>query len=227
MIGGVIRVGTSGWTYEQWRGHFYPKGLRREAELGYAAAHLKAIEINGTFYGLQSPQAFAGWAEQVPAEFMFSIKAPRQITHVLRLRDAHSALANFIASGLLRLGIHLGPILWQFPANFRFDPKRLEPFLCLLPHDTEAAAALGRRHDGTLRAPPWLEVGSVRPIRHAFEIQHESFQCQEFIDLLRAHDVALVCADNSAWPHCVEMTSDFVYCRLYMPPLYEQGRHLR
>ncbi len=120
------------------------------------------------------------------ADFVFAVKAPRLITHILRLRDAQVPLANFIASGLLRLGIHLGPILWQFPSNFRFEPKKLEPFLRLLPQDTGAAVALGRKHDNKLRAPAWLEIETRRPMRHAFEVRHESFRCKEFIDMLRA-----------------------------------------
>jgi uncharacterized protein YecE (DUF72 family) len=224
VSGGVIRVGISGWTYAPWRGLFYPKGLKREQELGYAASQVQTIEINGTFYGMQRPDAFESWAHQVPEDFVFAIKAPRYITHILRLRDPLVPLANFIASGLLRLDIHLGPILWQFPPNFRFDPKRIEPFLRILPHDTGAAAALGRKHDQKLRAPPWLEVGTRRAMRHAFEIRHDSFRCQEFIDLLRAHDVALVCADSVGWPRLMDITSDFVYCRLHgSEELYASG----
>lgn len=224
MSAGVIRVGISGWTYAPWRGVFYPKGLRREEELAYAASHMRAIEINGTFYGMQRPDAFESWADQVPADFVFAIKAPRYITHILRLRDPQVPLANFIASGLLRLGIHLGPILWQFPPNFRFDPARIEPFLRLLPHDITAAAALGRKHDNKLRAPAALEVEGRRAIRHAFEIRHESFQCQEFIDLLQAYDVGLVCADSVEWPRLMDVTSDFVYCRLHgSEELYASG----
>jgi uncharacterized protein YecE (DUF72 family) len=221
---GIVRVGISGWTYAPWRGVFYPKDLKREEELCYAAGHLRSIEINGTFYGMQRPEAFESWAQQVPADFMFAVKAPRYITHILRLKDAQVALANFIASGLLRLGLHLGPILWQFPPNFRFDRGRIEPFLKLLPHDTGAAAALGRRHDNKLRAPPYLEVDARRPMRHAFEIRHDSFLCPEFIDLLRTYDVALVCADSVEWPRLMDVTSDFVYCRLHgSQELYASG----
>jgi uncharacterized protein YecE (DUF72 family) len=214
LTGGIIRVGIAGWTYAPWRGIFYPKELRREQELAYAAAHLRTIEINGTFYCMQRPDAFASWADQVPADFVFSIKAPRDITHILRLRDPLVPLANFVASGVLRLGIHLGPILWQFPSNFRFNSARIVPFMQMLPRDTGAAATLGRKHDDKLRAPAWLEAEFRRPIRHAFEIRHESFRCQEFIDLLRAHNVALVCADSVKWPRLMDVTSDFVYCRL-------------
>jgi uncharacterized protein YecE (DUF72 family) len=224
VTNGIIRVGISGWTYAPWRGVFYPKGLKREGELAYAAGHVRAIEINGTFYGMQRPQAFESWAQQVAADFVFAVKGPRYITHILRLRDPTAPLANFIASGLLRLGIHLGPILWQFPPNFRFDVERIEPFLRLLPHDTGAAAALGRKHDHRLRAPAYLEVETRRPMRHAFEIRHDSFRCQQFIDLLRAHDVALVCSDSVEWPRLMDVTSDFVYCRLHgSEELYASG----
>ncbi len=215
MNAGIVRVGLSGWTYAPWRGVFYPKGLRREEELAYAATHVRSIEVNGTFYGMQRPEAFQAWADQAPAEFIFAVKGPRYITHILRLRDAEVALANFIASGLLRLGCQLGPILWQFPPNFRFDPKRIEPFLRLLPRDTGAAATLARKHDNRLRAPAWLDYEPRRTMRHAFEIRHDSFRCQAFIDLLRAYDVALVCADAPQWPRLMDLTADFVYCRLH------------
>jgi uncharacterized protein YecE (DUF72 family) len=204
-----------GWTYEPWRGAFYPKGLRHEDELRYAASHMRTIEITGTFYGLQRPEAFESWAHQVSADFVFAVKAPRLITHILRLRDAQVPLANFIASGLLRLGIHLGPIIWQFPSNFRFEPKKIEPFLRLLPQDTAAAMALGRKHDNKLRAPAWLENETRRPMRHAIEVRHESFRCKEFIDMLRAWDIAVVCVDSLGQPRLTDVTSDFVYCRLH------------
>ena len=221
---GVVRVGISGWTYAPWRGVFYPKDVTREQELAYAASRVRTIEINGTFYGMQRPEAFGNWAEQVPADFMFAVKGPRYITHMLRLRDVQVPLANFFASGLLRLGVHLGPILWQFPPNFRFDPGRIAPFLKMLPHDTGHAAALARKHDDKLRAPAWLEVDARRQMRHAFEVRHESFRCQEFVDLLRAHDVALVCADSVEWPRLMDVTSDFVYCRLHgSQELYASG----
>jgi uncharacterized protein YecE (DUF72 family) len=198
--------------------------LRREHELEYAASQFRSIEINGTFYGMQRPDVFAHWSEQVPADFVFSVKAPRYITHIRRLRDPLAPLANFIASGLLRLGIHLGPILWQFPPNFSFDPDRFEAFLRLLPHDTEAASELARKHDDKLHAPAWLDVEAKRPLRHAVEIRHESFRCEAFIEMLRAYDVALVCADTVEWPRLMDLTSDFVYCRLHgSEELYASG----
>ncbi len=219
-----VRIGISGWTYAPWRGVFYPNGLPHKRELEYAAQQFRSIEINGTFYGMQRPDAFASWAANTPADFEFAVKAPRFITHMKRLREAETPLANFIASGLLRLGPKLGPILWQFPPNFRFDPERIEAFLRLLPHDTEQAAWLGRQHDQRLKAPAWLQVDAERRVRHAFEIRHESFRSRAFVDLLRHYDVALVCADTVAWPRLMDVTSDFVYCRLHgSEELYASG----
>ena len=213
----MIRVGVAGWTYAPWRGVFYPREVKREQELAYAASQMRAIEINGTFYGMQRPEAFASWAEQVPADFVFAVKGPRDITHVRRLRDVRVPLANFLASGLLRLGIHLGPVLWQIPPNLRFDPDAMAAFLKLLPHDTGHAASIGREHDDRLRAQAWLEIDIRRPMRHAIEVRHESYRCQAFIDMLRVHDVALVCADTARSPRLMDVTSDFVYCRLHGP----------
>jgi uncharacterized protein YecE (DUF72 family) len=125
---------------------------------------------------------------------------------------------------LLRLGPKLGPILWQLPPNFRFDAERIDAFLKLLPHDTVAAARLGRKHDDRLKASAWLKADAERPMRHAFEIRHESFRNRAFIDLLRRHDVALVFADSVEWPRLMDITSDFVYCRLHgSEQLYASG----
>ena len=221
---GIIRIGISGWTYAPWRGVFYPKGLRQRDELSYAAGRFNTIEINGTFYGMQRPDAFAAWAGQVPANFVFAVKAPRFITHMRRLREIETPLANFIASGLLRLGPSLGPILWQFPPNMRFDEARWEAFLRLLPKSTRQAARLGERHDERLKAPAWLDVDEDRPLRHAVEIRHDSFRDPVFVDLLRRHNVALVCADTVEWPRLMDVTSDFVYCRLHgSEELYASG----
>lgn len=221
---GEVRIGISGWAYPSWRGVFYPQGLPRTRELDYAARHFRSIEINATFYRMQRPDAFAAWAAQVPDDFVFAVKGPRFVTHVKRLLRAEAPLANFIASGLLRLGAKLGPILWQFPPNFRFDPPRIEAFLRLLPHDTDAAVQLGRRHDARLKTPPWLKVEHAQRLRHAFEIRHDSFRDRAFIDLLRQYGVALVCADTPEWPRLMDVTADFVYCRLHGTPfLYASG----
>ncbi len=219
-----IRIGISGWAYAPWRGSFYPKGLRQKQELAYASSLFPSIEINGTFYGLQTPEAFHRWAEETPGGFTFAVKAPRFITHIRRLREPAAPLANFMASGILRLGPKLGPILWQFPPNFRFDAEKLEAFLALLPHDTEAAAACAKRHDNKLKARAFARIDSNRPVRHAIEIRHESFRDKAFIELLRKYDVALVCADTVEWPRLMDLTSDFVYCRLHgSQELYRSG----
>jgi uncharacterized protein YecE (DUF72 family) len=221
---GTVRIGISGWTYAPWRGVFYPKDLPQKRELEYATGQFNSLEINGTFYGMQRPAAFGDWADRAPDGFVFAVKAPRYITHIRRLREVEAPLANFIASGLLRLGPKLGPILWQFPPNFRFDAERIEAFLKLLPHDTKAAARYGRKHDDRLKARAWLKVDSDRPVRHAFEIRNETFRDHAFIDLLRKYDVALVCADTGEWPRLMDLTSDFVYCRLHgSEELYASG----
>jgi uncharacterized protein YecE (DUF72 family) len=221
---GAVRIGVSGWTYAPWRGVFYPKGLPHKRELEFAASQFNSLEINGTFYGMQRPDAFASWADQVPENFVFSVKGPRYLTHLRRLREVETPLANFIASGLLRLGPKLGPILWQFPPNFRFDAERTEAFLKLLPQDTKAAAYLGRKHDDKLKVRAWLKVDAELPVRHAFEIRNETFRTREFIDLLRKYGVALVCADTVEWPRLMDLTSDFVYCRLHgSEQLYASG----
>lgn len=221
---GKVRIGISGWTYRLWRGHFYPEDLPHRQELAYASRVFSSIEINGTFYSLQKPDAFERWAVETPDDFVFSVKAPRFITHIRRLREPRIPLANFLASGLLRLGAKLGPILWQFPPNFRFEPERMSAFLALLPHDTKSAAALAHEHDHRLAGRAWLETDAVRPLRHAVEIRHESFRDEAFVRLLREHDVALVCADTVEWPRLMDLTADFVYCRLHgSETLYQSG----
>src|ERR1700759_2199704 len=129
----MIRIGISGWRYQGWRGLFYPEKLPQRRELEFASRRFNTIELNGSFYSLQRPQSFAQWDAETPAAFTFAIKGSRYITHMLRLRNVEGALANFFSQGLLRLGPKLGPILWQFPPNFAFDPGRLEDFLALLP----------------------------------------------------------------------------------------------
>ena len=212
---GTVRIGVSGWTYAPWRGQFYPEKLPHKRELGYAARQFPAIEINGTFYGLQRPEAFARWAAETPDDFCFAVKGSRFITHTKRLRDIEAPLANFFASGLLELGAKLGPLLWQLPPSFRFDADVIGAFLDLLPKDMEAAAELARRHDARVDGRDATEPCSTGPLRHAIEIRHDSFRDPAFIDLLAAHGVALVCADTVKWPRLMDLTADFAYCRLH------------
>ena len=225
MRPGDVRIGLSGWTYKSWRGQFYPEGLPHKRELAHVGSIFPTVEINGTFYSLQRPDSFGRWADLTPDDFVFSVKGPRFLTHMKRLTDPVAPLGNFVASGILRLGRKLGPILWQLPPNFHFNPDKLDAFFRLLPRDTEAAAACGRRHDHRLKARAWLRAcPRRRKLRHALEVRHRSFCVPEFIDLLRRHDVALVCADTVDWPLLMDLTSDFVYCRLHgSRELYRSG----
>lgn len=221
---GQVRIGISGWTYAPWRGAFYPPKLPQKGELAYAASIFNSIEINGTFYSLQRPESFAKWAAETPKGFVFSVKAPRYITHIRRLRDVKKPLANFLASGVLGLGPRLGPILWQFPPSFRFDPDLLKTFFAMLPQDTDAALALARRRERRMSGRAWLKTDGKRRLRHAIEIRHESFRTPAFITLLRAYRIGLVCADTVEWPRLMDLTADFIYCRLHgSEELYASG----
>lgn len=213
---GAARIGISGWRYAPWRGVFYPAGLPQRAELEFASSKMNTAEINGSFYSLQRPSSWLAWHAQTPSDFVFSVKAPRYITHMLKLNDARVPLANFFASGVLALRDKLGPILWQLPPNLGFHADRLEAFLALLPRDTAQALALAREHDARLEGRAWLEPARTRALRHALEIRHPSFVDPAFIALLRRQGVALVVADTAGrWPLVEDVTADFVYVRLH------------
>jgi uncharacterized protein YecE (DUF72 family) len=213
---GKIRIGISGWRYRPWRGVFYPRDLPQHRELEFASRALPTIEINGSFYSLQHPHSYERWYRATPPGFVFSVKGSRYITHMRRLRDIDVPLANFFASGIFNLREKLGPILWQFPPSFRYDPGRLERFFALLPRDTEEALALARRRDARLKGRSRLAIDANRRIRHAMEIRHESFLDESFVLLLRRYQVALVVADTARkWPYREDVTSDFVYIRLH------------
>lgn len=221
---GEVRIGISGWRYKGWRGVFYPAGLPQRRELEYAASIFGSVEINGTFYSLQRPESFARWAEVTPDDFVFAVKGSRYITHMLRLTKCRKPLANFFASGVLRLGRKLGPILWQFPVQFRFNAEKIAAFFEMLPRDTNAALALARRHDKRVSGRSWLRAPENRPLRYAMEVRDPSFVDPEFIRLLRRHEIALVCADAVSWPRLMDLTADFVYCRLHgSEQLYASG----
>ncbi len=214
-----IRIGVSGWRYDGWRGVFYPEDLVQRRELEYAARAFPVLELNGTFYSLQRPEHYDEWYAQTPEDFVFTVKGGRYVTHVRRLRDAQTPLANFFASGMVRLREKLGPFLWQLPPNFRWTPEhaeRLDAFLALLPRDLEAARALARRRQGWMTGRAALAIDANRPLRHALEVRHESFADPAFPALLRRHRVALVVSDGAgAWPTFEDVTADFVYIRLH------------
>lgn len=222
---GQIRIGISGWRYAPWRKVFYPEDLAQAQELHFASRALPSIEINGTFYAQQRPASYAQWYADTPEHFVFSIKAPRYVTHILRLKDVEIPIANFFASGLLQFKEKLGPILWQFPPSFRFDPDLFEAFLKQLPHDTEAALALAQRRDPRMHDREYLAIDRKRAVRHAVEIRNKSFVDPAFIQLLRHHKVALVVADTAGkWPYSEDITADFMYLRLHgAEELYASG----
>ncbi|MFL6587436.1 MAG: DUF72 domain-containing protein [Luteimonas sp.] len=186
-----IRTGIGGWTFAPWRDNFYPKGLVQKRELEYASRRLTAIEINGTFYGAQKPATYAKWGSETPAGFVFSLKAPRHIVGARALAGTAKQIAGFVEGGIAELGDHLGPLLWQFAPQRRFDAEDVEAFLDLLP---EAVDGL--------------------PLRHAVEVRHPSFQSEAWLRLARARGVATVFTDSSDYPSFADITGDFFYARL-------------
>jgi len=187
----IIRVGIGGWTYEPWRGSFYPDDLPQKRELEYAARELSAIEINATFYGRQSPKSWENWAKAVPDEFRFSVKGSRYVVTRPKLADAGEGVGNFLAQGLTALGDKLGPILWMLAKHRKFDREDIAAFLSLLP----------REHGGV-------------PLRHVIEPRHETFRDDAFFDLCREHDVAIVHGDDDELPLIEADTASFAYARL-------------
>ena len=223
------RVGISGWVYPNWRGDFYPEGVRQADELAYAAERLTSIEVNGSFYALQKPANWVRWRDGTPDDFVFSVKGPRFITHIKRLGDVEAPLANFFASGVLALGPKLGPVLWQLPPNLPFDEAVLDRFLRLLPRTTHAAAAVAAGHDERMSGRSWFDAAAIadRPLRHAVEVRHPGFEAEQeaWATLLERHGVASVTADTAGrYPRIDRITADFAYARLHgEEELYASG----
>lgn len=220
-----IRIGMSGWTHDCWRSSFYPEDLSRKKELDYASRKVTSIEVNGTFYALQKPATFQRWYEETPKNFIFSIKAPKFITHVLRLRECEEPLNTFLASGLLCLKEKLGPILWQFPPYATLKDDRFEQFAKILPHTSLQAAELAKNHGSVIEGRAWTEASGDNQMRHAFEFRHPSFMNPDFIEMLRSYGIAVVFADSGKTsPYCEDLTSDFVYLRMHGgSPAHKKG----
>ena len=212
---GQIRIGMSGWRYDEWRGTFYPEKLAQKRELEYASRQLSSVELNGTFYSLQKPKSYQQWIKETPDDFVFAIKGTQFITHRRRLENVAGPLANFLAQGLLMLGRKLGPILWQLPPNLKFNAQLLQDFFDLLPRTTRQAALYARQRDEWMAERSWLEVEEDLPIRYAVEARNKSFATPEYISLLRKNQIAVVVADTERWPRMMDLTTDFVYCRLH------------
>ena len=191
MKSGTIYCGIGGWTYEPWRGVFYPKGLPHARELSYAAEHLTSIEVNGTFYRTQTPATFRKWASEVPADFMFSLKGPRYAVNRRVLKEAGDSIKRFVDSGPLELGERLGPLLWQFAPAKKFDEADFGGFLELLPKT----------------------FGGSR-LRHVVEVRHDSFKTPAFVALLRQFEMPVVFAEHASYPAIADVTGEFVYARL-------------
>jgi uncharacterized protein YecE (DUF72 family) len=188
---GDIRIGIGGWTFEPWRGVFYPKGLPHAQELRYAGERLTSIEVNGTFYRTQTPKTFRSWASEVPPGFVFAIKGPRYAVNRRVLKEAGDSIQRFLDSGVTELGAHLGPLLWQFAPTKKFDAADFGGFLELLP-----------------------EKFGGRKLRHVIEVRHDSFCTPEFVALLRQFSLAPVYTDHVRYPNIADLTGDFVYARL-------------
>ncbi len=216
MTGARVLIGTSGWTYKHWRNDFYPHGLVHRRELSYLAERMTSTEVNGSFYSLQRPSSYLAWREQTPEHFVMAVKGSRYITHMLKLRNVETPLANFFASGLLALGPKLGPILWQLPPFLGYDRGRLADFFAMLPRTTAAAALLAQGHDDRLTDRSWTASEADRPLRHVMEARHPSFLTPEYGDVLREHGIGLVIADTAGtFPWFDDVTSDLVYVRLH------------
>jgi uncharacterized protein YecE (DUF72 family) len=188
---GPIYIGIGGWTFEPWRGLFYPKGLPHAKELAYAAERLTSIEINGTFYRTQTPATFRKWASEVPDGFKFALKGPRFATNRRVLKEAGDSINRFLDSGVTELGDRLGPLLWQFAPTKKFDAADFGGFLELLP---------AKFHE--------------QPLRHVIEVRHDSFRNGDFIALLRKFDLPVVYTDHVKYPNIADATGTFIYARL-------------
>jgi uncharacterized protein YecE (DUF72 family) len=187
----MIRVGIGGWTYEPWRGTFYPADLKQADELKYASRHLTTIEINGTFYRTQSVASFRKWRDETPDDFVFAVKGHRNVVNSKKLAEAGEGIDWFFGSGVLELGDKLGPVLWQFAPFKKFNAEDFAAFLKLLP-----------------------PKAGGRALQHVVEVRHDSFRVPAFVALLREHNVAVVYADSDEHPAIADITSDFVYARL-------------
>lgn len=190
-MAGPIRIGIGGWTYEPWRGNFYPEDLTQKRELHYASRQLTSIEINGTYYSTFKPASWAKWRDETPDGFVFAVKGSRYCTNRKLLASAGESVARFVGQGLSELGDRLGPINWQLMATKKFDADDVDAFLALLPRELAG-----------------------RPLRHALEVRHASFNDPRFVEIARRHQVAVVLADDAEFPAIDEPTADFTYARL-------------
>lgn len=187
-----IRVGVGGWTYEPWRGVFYPEKLSQKQELSYLASKLSSVEINGTYYSTFKPDSWRKWRDETPDGFVFAVKASRYCTNRKVLATAGESVERFVGQGLAELGAKLGPINWQFMGTKKFDAEDFGAFLALLPREVEG-----------------------RSLRHAVEVRHDSFHDPAFVDLCARHGVAVVWATGDGVPEIEgSAATGFAYLRI-------------
>jgi len=184
-----VRIGCSGWSYPHWRTRFYPEKLPSREHFAFYAQHFDTVELNNSFYRQPPPERFVAWREQAPADFLFAIKGSRYVTHVKRLAVEQPSI-DLIVDSARGLGDKLGPILFQLRANFHVDLERLRRFLAMLPDD----------------------------LRFALEFRHDSWLVPTVFDLLRSGRIALCIPDHPKLPKSLEITSDFTYVRMHLPP---------
>jgi uncharacterized protein YecE (DUF72 family) len=186
---GEIRIGCSGWSYPHWRKIFYPEKMPAREHFVFYAKHFNTVELNNSFYRQPPRERFEAWREQAPTGFVFAVKGSRYVTHLKRLVVEKTSI-DLVVDTALGLGDKLGPILFQLQANFHLDLERLEHFVAMLPRD----------------------------VRFTVEFRHDSWLVPSVLDLLRAHRIALCIPDHPKMPHSLEITSDFTYIRMHMPP---------
>jgi len=181
-----LYVGTSGYSYKEWKGSFYPEKLAAKDMLPFYAERLKAVELNNTFYRFPKRSAMESWKSQVPGDFRFSVKASQSITHFKRLKDAEDPTRDMIEN-ISALEDRLGVVLFQLPPNMKKDAERLDSFLQLLPSDIKAT----------------------------FEFRHPTWFDDEVLELLKRHNRALCVSDTDDLPaNTIDKTADFGYLRL-------------
>ena len=187
----MIRIGIGGWTYEPWRGLFFPENLPKTKELSHASRRVTSIEVNGTFYSTFTPSTFRRWADETPDDFIFSLKAPRYAVNRRILAGAAPSIDKFFGSGVSELKSKLGPILWQLAPTKKYDSEDITAFIKLLPKSIDGLK-----------------------LRHALEVRNESFRSADFITQVRKADIAVVLADSNKYPLIADLSADFVYVRL-------------
>jgi uncharacterized protein YecE (DUF72 family) len=188
-MAGDVRIGCSGWSYPHWRKRFYPEKLPAREHFAFYAQHFTTVELNNSFYRQPPRERFEAWREQAPPGFLFAVKGSRYVTHIKRLAVEQNSI-DLVVDAALGLGDKLGPILFQLQANFHLDIERLEHFVGMLP----------------------------KQVRFTIEFRHDSWLVPAVFELLQAHGIALCIPDHPKMSKSFEITSDFTYIRMHLPP---------